>query len=104
MFSCQGERRNQFYQYLHDDFCHCHRRGDPGINIQTIKEIPDAVEQIDKGIKAGANVFDRLVRLGVTRLEMYELRKAQTASRIARPANIALAGGNGYNKSISDKQ
>jgi hypothetical protein len=99
LFGRKCEQRNQCYQYLHEDFRHCCRRGDPGINIQAIKNIPDALEQFDESVEACANVFDRLERLGVTSAEMYELRKAQTASRTAMPANIALAGGNGYDES-----
>jgi hypothetical protein len=71
----QGERRNQFHQYLHDHFRHCCCGRDPGVNIKPVEEIPDAFEQVDESIQARVNVLDRLIRLDVTRVQNVRTEK-----------------------------
>jgi hypothetical protein len=63
----------------------------------TSKEVCDGLEQVDEWVIVGIIVIRRLilssVQSDVTRISTYDLNGAHTASRIARPACIAFAGG-----------
>jgi len=54
------------------------------------------LEQVNHSIVAGANVLECLLHFHVTRARCRDDRKAHTASRMAKPAKTAFAGGNGY--------
>jgi uncharacterized protein YdeI (YjbR/CyaY-like superfamily) len=61
LFSRQSEGGNQFHQYLHHHFRHRWCGRDPGINVKSVEEIPDALEQVFEDIEAVTDVLDRLV-------------------------------------------
>ena len=93
---CQSERGQQLHHDIRQYLVHRGRRRDLYIYIETTEEIFDGFEQVDDCFIAIYDVFGHLVRLDVTRICTWELEKAHTASRIARPACIAFTGGNCY--------
>ena len=46
----EGEHREQFDHYLDDNIGHYRSRRDRRINLQAFEEIPQALEQIEKGV------------------------------------------------------
>jgi len=100
-YHCKGGK--QFYDYSDYDFVNSSCLGDFGINIQAIHYVFDGLEKIDKCIIARIDTLDRLLSLGChNSMHMRVEKGTHTASRIARPANIAFSGGNGYRWSIRD--
>ena len=61
-------------------------------------------EQIEESIIAGADALDRLTHWHVTRMYTWEIRKDRTARRMANPANMTLAGGNGCEYGIKNME
>ena len=70
---------------------------DLGINMEVFEKAFDRLEQFDERLVDGIYAIGRL-NLDVTKIRNWELKKAHTVSRIARPASIAFAGGNGWKK------
>ena len=55
LFCRQGEHRKQFNQYFDDDVRHRRSRRDARIDLQTLEEIPQALEKVDQGIVTRRN-------------------------------------------------
>jgi len=72
---CQGERGDQFDDYLHDYFCHCWRRRDLGIDDKSIEETCDALEKVNECVEARGNVFDGLMCHNVTKVIRIKLEE-----------------------------
>jgi len=51
-------------------------------------------EQVDEGIITGADVLDSLIQLRVTKMHTWEINKAHTERRTAKPVKMAFAGRN----------
>ena len=60
----QGKNRNQFDHYLRDYILHQRVQGDPGINMETFEEVPDALKELKEGVVARAYSIGRLRLLG----------------------------------------
>jgi len=73
---------------------------DLGINMEVFEKAFDRLEQFDERVVDEIYAIGRLIDLDVTKIRNWELKKVQTVSRIARPASIAFAGGNGYKKNV----
>ena len=50
LICCEGEHREQFDHYLDDNIGHYRSRRDRRIDLQALEEIPQALEQIEKGV------------------------------------------------------
>jgi len=55
----------------------------------------DRFEQLNESVITGADVLDRLMRSHDITMSMSEINKHHTERRMAKPANIAFAGGKG---------
>ena len=76
---------------------------DFGVDIQAFHYVFDRLEKIDECIIVRIDALDRLLSLGChSGMHMGVEKSIHTASRIARPANIASLGGNSYRLSIRD--
>jgi len=63
--------------------------------MEVFEKAFDRLEQFDERVVDGIYAIGCLIDLDVTKIRNWELKKVQTVSRIARPASIAFAGGNG---------
>jgi hypothetical protein len=101
LIGCKTEGGDEFYDYLHQNFCKGWCRRDPGINFKSAEVVLEGREQVYKRVVVITNVFDRLRDLYVRELYVCDQRRRRhTASRIAIAANIAFAGGNGCSMTI----
>ena len=55
LLRCQGKHRKQFNHYFYDDLHHHGSGGSRHIDLQTLKEVAQALEQFEKGIVARCN-------------------------------------------------
>ena len=104
MVGRKSERTEQFYYYLHQNVCQHRRERDSGVNTKSAEEVLERREQFDKRVVASTTVFSLTAEhrcQGDIQLEMKEER--HTASRMAMPANMAFAGGNGWRITIKKK-
>jgi hypothetical protein len=90
----QGKGGEKFHHYFDNDFCQGAREGDVGINAKTVQKVLNRLKQVDQRVIAGLDVLDSLIHSDVTRIRAKEI-KTHTPSKMERPANNALAGGNG---------
>jgi hypothetical protein len=104
LLSHKSEGGKQFYNYLHQDICQGWRGRDPGINAKSADEVLEAQKHIYECVIARADVFDRLQNVDVTEIRRWDQRRGHTASRMAMPANIAFAGGNGCRMAIRNNE
>jgi hypothetical protein len=100
----KGERGEQFYDYLHQNICQDWRRRDTGINAESTEEVLKGRKQIYERVIARSDVFDRLQDIDVADIWRWDRRWGHTASRMAMPANIAFAGGNGCRTAVRNKE
>jgi hypothetical protein len=95
LFRCQSKHRKQ----LHHDFDDYFRQDGSGrnrrINLETLEEVPQTLEQFDKSIITGCNSTSGLEYSFVTGESVESILKGRTARRISIPANKAFAGENG---------
>jgi len=102
LFRHQSKGRNEFHHNFHEDLGHGSRRGHPGINIEPVDEVFNRFEQVDDRIVTGADVLDGLTHVHVSRMDTWEITKGRTERRMAKPANMAFAGGNGCRVKASE--
>jgi hypothetical protein len=104
LLGSKSERRDQFYDYLHQNVCQGWRRRDIGINAKSAEEVLEGREKVNQCIVASTHFVNRLEELDVREI-CSDLRKRprHTASRMPMPANIAFAGGNGCKIAIRGK-
>ena len=106
LFDLLGHRREgrkQFHDYSDNDFVNGSWSSDFGINIQASPYAFDHLEKIDECIMVRIDALGRLLSLARHNGTHMRFEKdTHTASRMARPVNITLSGGNGYSWSIRD--
>jgi hypothetical protein len=100
LFGRKGEGGEQFHYYLNQNGFQGLRERDLGINNESAEEFFEGCEQIYERVVTRTNVFDRLRDSDVTEI-WRSVNERHTASRMAKPVNIAFAGGNGYGMTIS---
>jgi hypothetical protein len=65
-FLCCDPKDSQYlHHYLNNHVRHSRSRSDASVNLETQKEISDAVEQISEDFSAGADILGRLASLDV---------------------------------------
>jgi hypothetical protein len=60
MFLRYGKYRNQLNHYLRNHTHHQRIQRDPGINMETFEEVPDAVKEFKEGVIGCAYSIGRL--------------------------------------------
>jgi hypothetical protein len=63
------ERRDQFYNYLHQDVCQGWRGRNSGINTESAEEVLEGREKVDQGFVASTQFVDRLGKSGVKEID-----------------------------------
>jgi len=96
LFRREGKGGKQLHHYFHDYLHHGPCRRDSGIDIKAVHEVFDRFEQVNESIITGADVLDCLICLRVTTMFMSGINKDYTERSLAKPANIAFAGGKGW--------
>jgi hypothetical protein len=61
LFSCQGENRQYFDQYLDDDIDHCRIEWHLGINMEAFEEISDTFEEVNECVITCVNSNSGLI-------------------------------------------
>jgi hypothetical protein len=95
LFRCNRKNTKDLHQNVHGDIHHFGRRWHLGVGFKTSEKFLYALEEVDEGVLAGANILGRLgdggfqwrARKGVTRI-------LRTRKRTPTPAKITLAGEN----------
>jgi len=95
LFRHEGKGGKQLHHNFYDYLRHRSRRRESGIDIEVVHEVFDRFEQLDKGVIASTDVLDCLMCLHVTTMYMSKINRDHTERRMAKPANIAFAGGMG---------
>ena len=72
LFICKSKGEEQLDHYLNNYFCHCCRRRDLDIDIKSVKEDCDRLEQVDKHIESRTAVDDGLTDFYVTTTRIYD--------------------------------
>ncbi len=91
----KSEGREELDHNLHQNLRQGWRRRDTGVNTESVNEVLEGCKEVDECVIASVDVFDRLRSLDVTEIFRGNRKVRHTASRMAIPANIAFAGGNG---------
>ena len=60
LLGSKSERRDQFYNYLHQNACQGWRRRDFGINTESTEEVLEGREKVNQCVVASTQFFDRL--------------------------------------------
>ena len=95
LFGRQGKNRKELDHYFDNDVDQ-HRSGwNHRIYLQTLEEIPQALEQLEKRIVARCNPTGSLVYSFVTGNRFKSGLKGRTARRVSMAANKAFDGGKG---------
>jgi hypothetical protein len=61
LFSHESDGGEQFHHDLDDNFSYCRRRWEFGVDIETVEEVFDGLEEIYEGIVACTDVLDCLI-------------------------------------------
>jgi hypothetical protein len=77
LLCCGGESGKKLHQYLDYHLVQGRRRRDLGINVETLEEVFDRFEQLEKPIMAVAPALGSLVHTNVTIIHMRELEKGR---------------------------
>jgi hypothetical protein len=65
LLGSKSERRDQFYNYLHQNVCQGWRRRDAGINTESAEEVLEGREKVNQCVVASTHFVDRLGELHV---------------------------------------
>ena len=65
LLGSKSERRDQFYNYLHQKVRQGWRRRDPSINTESAEEVLEGREKVNKCVVASTHFVDRLGKLDV---------------------------------------
>jgi hypothetical protein len=92
----KSECRDQFYNYLHQNVCQGWRGRDPGINTESAEEVLERREKVNQCVVASTHFVDRLGKSDIKEIRGNRSEEERhTVSKMPKPANIAVAGGNG---------
>jgi hypothetical protein len=100
LLRCQGEGREDLYHDLFDNVSHGFRERNFCIDVEPAEKPLDGLEQVDEGVIACANILRSLMHPDVTGNIHGNSEKRRTSSKTPKAANIAFAGGNGYEMHI----
>ncbi len=95
LLRCQGKHRKQLHHYFHHDVRQYRSGRNRRIDLETLEEVPQTLEQLEKSIVTGCNPTGSLEYSFVTGRQFEKVLKGRTARRVSIPANSALAGGKG---------
>jgi len=97
LLRCQGKYRKQFDHYFDYDVRQYRTRRNHRIDLHTLEEVPQTLEQLEKGIVARCNPTGGLAYPFIARnpVEKVMIMRELTARRVSMPVNNALAGGKG---------
>jgi hypothetical protein len=65
LLGSKSERRDQFYNYPHQNVRQGWRRRDPGINTKSAEEVLEGREKVNQCVVASTHFIDRLGKLDV---------------------------------------
>jgi hypothetical protein len=82
LLGSKSERRDQFYNYLHQNVCQGRRRRDAGINTKSAEEVLEGREKVNQCVVASTHFFDRLGELECQGDMQGDGRKRHTASKM----------------------
>jgi hypothetical protein len=99
----KSERRDQFYNYLHQNVCHGWRRRDLGINTESAEEVLEGGEKVNQCIVASTHFVDRLGELDVREIGGSDLRKRDIRRVRCRSQQISFLQAGMAVKTIRNK-
>jgi len=95
LFGRQGKHGKKLDHYFDNDLDQRRSGRNHRIDLQTLEEIPQALEQLEKRIVARCNSTGSLAYSFITGNCLKSLLNGRTARRVSMAANNAFAGGKG---------